>query len=390
MNSTNFTNYYDVSSLSFNSDEISSLSLITNESEILRPLRRLEEEGGPLQRFMRVIFMEKFGKPDVLTVENMPVPEPYKNEIRIRVEAAGINPVDTYIREGVYKQLPKLPTILGKEVAGVVDEMGPEALIHNRYKVKVGDRVFATLGNENGGYAEYITTSYENVAPLPENLTFSQGASLFVTYYTAYRALVLRTKLDENDKVFIHGASGGVGTAALQIAKRLGVRTIGATAGTEEGMALLKKLGADYVFNHRKKGHMYEAKTVMGDTGLDFILENNADLHLADDMNVLAYGGRIAVVGCRGTAMITPRSLMVTEGQVFGVNLGLMTQDEMYKCTDFILEGIKEGSICPVVGHEYLFEEAPQAHNDMIYKAVSIGKLVFKTDHTIMANVTVK
>nr|CAD7445696.1 unnamed protein product [Timema bartmani] len=216
---------------------------------------------GSFSKVMKAIRILKYGGPEVLQIENVPIPSPAENEVLIRVRSSGINPVDTYMREGKHALSPTLPSILGRDVAGVVEEVGNSVT-----KFKKGDRVFAGLPN-NGGYAEYATSEEKNVYPLSEKLTFNQGAAIYIPYFTAYRALVtnlgrgkvgspppvheitltLYTRLDPlanranyffprektlceparcrakaGENVLIHGASGAVGNAAIQIAKKLG------------------------------------------------------------------------------------------------------------------------------------------------------------------------
>ncbi|XP_039286776.1 quinone oxidoreductase isoform X2 [Nilaparvata lugens] len=298
-------------------------------------------------------------------------------KILIRVEAAGINPVDTYLREGFFAQLPPLPLILGKEAAGTVAAIGSNVK-YNPYNLKVGDRVYCMLPN-NGGYAQYVASTPENVVPLPDKLTYCQGASLYVTYYTAYRALILRAKMKKNESVLIHGASGGVGTAAIQMAKHYGA-FVAATAGSDAGLELCRSLGADYTINHRQPDHLLVAKRELGDRGFDLIFENVAHVFLGDDGHVLAPEGRIAIVGCKGSIEVAPRTLMVTEGSMIGVSLFLMTPENMVECTKAILQGIEDGWVKPVIAKEYTFHEARQAHHDMQKKSASRGKLVFKVE----------
>lgn len=350
--------------------------------KLLRPCRGLAQghyfSNCSLPETMKAIMIRDFGNEDVLNVSTVPRKTNTPEEILIRVEAAGINPVDTYLREGFFAQLPPLPLILGKEVAGTVAAIGSN-VTHNPYNLKVGDRVYCMLPN-NGGYAQYVASIPENVIPLPDKLTYSQGACLYVTYYTAYRALILRAKMKRNETVLIHGASGGVGTAAIQLAKHYGA-FVAATAGSDAGIELCKSLGADYTINHRRDDHLQVAKRELGDRGFDIIFENVAHVFLGEDGHVLAPEGRIAIVGCKGSIEIAPRTLMVSEGAMIGVSLFLMTPENMDECTRVILQGIEDGWIKPVIEKEYTFHEARQAHHDMQKKSGKLGKLVFKVDH---------
>lgn len=320
---------------------------------------------------MRALRIHKFGGPDTLKLEDIPVPSVGDSEVLVRVHAAGINPVDTYIREGAYATLPKLPAILGREIAGRVEDVGEGVS-----SVKKGDRVFALL-HENGGYAEYVVCQQDNVFPLSEKLTFSQGSGLCIPYFTAYRALVTKCHIKPGEILLVHGASGAVGIAAVQIAKAYGL-TVAGTAGSIEGMDLVKKVGADHVFNHREKGYLNNAVAAIGGHGFDIVLENLANVNLGADLTVLNQQARVAVVGSRGTVEVNPRSLMLTEGSLIGVLLPGATKEETKETAEVILKGIESGWVNPVVAREYMLDEAAQAHHDIIHNSGAKGKLVFK------------
>ncbi|PSN35328.1 hypothetical protein C0J52_17146 [Blattella germanica] len=308
-----------------------------------------------LPQAMRAVQIQKFGGPETLKIQNIPIPSVGEQDILIRVHSAGINPVDTYIREGAYATLPSLPAILGKEK---------------------GDRVFAWLPG-NGGYAEYVATHKENVFPLSEKLTFSQGAGLYVPYFTAYRALITKCNIKAGEVLLVHGASGAVGIAAVQIAKAFGLVVAG-TAGTIEGMELVKKIGADHVFNHKDKGYLNNAVAAIGGQGFNVVLENLANVNLGADLTVLNQHGKVAVVGSRGTVEVNPRSLMLTEGSVIGVMMAGATKDETREAAQAILKGIDAGWVSPVVAREYTLDEAALAHDEIIHSSGARGKLVFK------------
>ncbi|XP_023702473.1 quinone oxidoreductase isoform X1 [Cryptotermes secundus] len=324
-----------------------------------------------LHKAMRAVRIHKFGGPDNLKLEDIPVPSFRDSEVLVRVNAAGINPVDTYIREGAYATLPKLPAILGREVAGIVEDVGDGVS-----NLKKGDRVFALLP-ENGGYAEFVACKEENVYPLSEKLSFSQGSGLCIPYFTAYRALVTKCRIKPGEILLVHGASGAVGIAAVQIAKAYGL-TVAGTAGTIEGMDVVKKVGADHVFNHREKGYLNNAVAAIGGHGFNVVLENLANVNLGADLTVLNQQARVAVVGCRGIVEVNPRSLMLTEGSIIGVMLAGATAEETQETAEVILRGIESGWVNPVISREYKLDEATEAHHDIIRTTGARGKLVFK------------
>ncbi|XP_049829522.1 zeta-crystallin-like isoform X1 [Schistocerca gregaria] len=320
---------------------------------------------------MKAVRIHKFGSKDALKLETVPIPEVGESEVLVRVNAAGINPVDTYIREGSFAVLPTLPAILGKEAAGVVEKVGDGV-----QGLKEGDRVFTCLP-DNGGYAEYVTCKKNYVFPLSERLSFSQGAGLYVPYFTAYRALVTKCRIKPGEVLLIHGASGAVGIAALQLAKACGVSVVG-TAGTLEGMELVKSLGADFVFNHKEKGYLNNAVAAIGGQGFNVVLENLANINLGADLTVLNQQARVAVVGSRGSVEVNPRSLMLTESTIIGVKLMGNTEEEHLEAAGVILKGIEDGWVKPIIAKEYALEEASQAHHDIIHNKGARGKLVFK------------
>src|SRR5438034_6888854 len=193
---------------------------------------------------MKAIRVHEFGGPEVLRVEEVPTPEPGPGEVLVRMHAIGVNPVETYIRAGTYAYKPALPYAPGNDGAGVVEQVGPDV-----HQFKPGDRVY-TAGSLSGTYAEFALCRAEQVHPLPANVSFAQGAAMGTPYATAYRGLFQRADAKSGETVLVHGASGGVGTAAVQLARARGLRVFG-TAGTEEGRELAREQGAHDVFDHR-------------------------------------------------------------------------------------------------------------------------------------------
>ncbi|XP_049785712.1 quinone oxidoreductase-like isoform X1 [Schistocerca cancellata] len=321
-----------------------------------------------LLKMMKAVRIHKFGGPEVLKTETIPIPSIKHNEVLIRVRAAGINPADTYIRSGGYGLLPELPAILGKDVAGEVEEVGETVK-----NFKKGQRVFAELQDRNGGYAEYVACPEDNVFPLAHRLTFSQGAGLYIPYVTAYRGLVTKCKAKAGQLLLVHGASGAVGVAAVQLAKSLGLTVVG-TAGSSEGLELVKKVGADHVFNHRTDGYLENAVKTVGK--FDIIFENLSNVNLGADLTVMNKNASIAIVGCRGTVEINPRLIMQAEATVHGVFLYNSTSEERQAAIDNLLDGIAKGWVNPAVAKEYKFEEASQAHHDIIHTKGATGRLV--------------
>nr|KAF6377660.1 crystallin zeta [Myotis myotis] len=206
------------------------------------------------QKLMRAIRVFEFGGPDVLKFQSdVAVPITKDHQVLIKVHACGVNPVDTYIRSGTYSRKPPLPYTPGSDVAGVIEAVG-----ENVSAFKKGDRVF-TAGTISGGYAEFAVAADDTVYTLPEKLDFKQGAALGVPYFTAYRALLHSARGKAGESVLVHGASGGVGLAACQIARAYGLKVLG-TAGTEEGKNIVLRNGAHEVFNHREVNYIDKIK----------------------------------------------------------------------------------------------------------------------------------
>ncbi|XP_070602277.1 quinone oxidoreductase isoform X2 [Erythrolamprus reginae] len=267
------------------------------------------------RNMMRAIKVFEFGGPEVLKLQlDTLVPVPKENQVLIKVHVCGVNPVDTYIRSGSHKRKPTLPYTPGTDVAGVIEEVGEHVT-----DFKKGDRVF-TLGTISGAYAEYTVASINTVYPLFDKLDFKQGAAIGIPYFTAFRALFQKGSAKAGETVLVHGASGGVGIAACQLAKAYGLKVWG-TAGTERGMNLVLKNGACRAFNHRKSDYLVEIKKISGAQGIDVIIEMLANVNLANDLKLLSRGGRVMIVGSRGPIEINPRDTMANESSIIGISL---------------------------------------------------------------------
>ncbi|XP_073500007.1 quinone oxidoreductase [Phyllobates terribilis] len=322
-------------------------------------------------RFMRAIRVSEFGKPEVLKLlTDVPVPLPGEKQVLIRVHACGINPVETYMRAGTYARKPNLPYTPGSDVSGVVEDVG-----RNVTTFKKGDRVFTT-GTITGGYAEYAVAFEEAVYPLPEQLSFKQGAAISVPYFTAYRALITRAHGKPGEVVLVHGASGGVGIAACQIARAHGFKVFG-TAGSPEGLNLVLQNGAHKVFNHREEDYIEKIREAAGEDGINIILEMLSNVNLSNDLKLLSYGGRVMVIGCRGPIEINPRDTMMKESSIAGVALFSSTKADWKEAGAALFGGMESGWLRPLIGPEYPLEKAAQAHEDIIQSSGATGKMVF-------------
>lgn len=319
---------------------------------------------------MRAIRVFEFGGPDVLKFQSdVAVPIPKDHQVLIKVHACGVNPVDTYIRSGTYSRKPLLPYTPGSDVAGVIEAVG-----ENVSAFKTGDRVF-TAGTISGGYAEFAVAADDTVYTLPEKLDFKQGAALGVPYFTAYRALLHSARGKAGESVLVHGASGGVGLAACQIARAYGLKVLG-TAGTEEGKNIVLRNGAHEVFNHREVNYIDKIKKSVGEKGIDIIIEMLANVNLSNDLNLLSYGGRVIIVGSRGPIEINPRDTMAKETSIIGVALYSSTKEEFRQFAAALQAGMEVGWLKPVIGSQYPLEKAVQAHENIIHSSGATGKMI--------------
>ena len=317
---------------------------------------------------MKAIRVHQFGGAEVLKLEELPDPQPGPGQVVIRVGAAGVNPVEAYVRTGTYASKPSLPYTPGTDAAGVVTAIGSDVK-----RVKVGDRVYTT-GSKTGTYAEQTLCDEATVHPLPGHVSFEQGAAIGVPYGTAYRALFIRARAKPAETILVHGASGGVGTAAVQLAHAIGVTVIG-TAGSDAGMKLVREQGAQHALNHSADGYLDELMKLTDGRGVDAILEMLANKNLAKDLTVLAKKGRVAVIGNRGTIEINPRDAMAREADIRGVTL-MNTSPEEYRLIHAALgAGLENGSLKPVIGERIPLAEAARAH-ETIMGSGTLGKIV--------------
>lgn len=308
---------------------------------------------------MKAIVAREFGGPEVLKLEDVPDPNAGHGQVRVRLHAVGVNPYDTYMRSGGYAVNPGLPYTPGADGAGVIDQVG-EGVSGWR----TGDRVYISgtaAGKAHGAYAQYAICTTDQVHRLPERVSFAQGAGLFVPYVTAWRALFGRANTRAGDVLLIHGASGGVGVAATQFAVGAGITVIG-TAGTQEGLDVVRSQGAHHAVNHTAAGYRDEIVRIAGGRGPDVIVEMLANVNLDHDLTMIAPGGRVVVVGNRGRVEIDARKIMSKDVSVFGLALWGVPPDEARRAHHAIVAGLEAGTLKPVVGTEMPLQNAASAH----------------------------
>jgi NADPH:quinone reductase len=320
---------------------------------------------------VKAIRVKEFGGPEVLRLEDVPPLQPGSGQVLVRMHAVGVNPVETYIRAGKYARLPQLPYTPGNDAAGVVEQVGPDISAF-----KTGDRVY-TGGSLTGTYAELALCKTEQVHRLPENVSFALGAAMGTPYATAYRGLFQRAEAKPGETVLVHGASGGVGTAAVQLALARGLRVFG-TAGSDEGRKLTREQGAHEVFDHHAPDHFEQIMKATGGRGVDVIVELLANVNLGKDLTILAKDGRVVIIGSRGRVEIDPRDTMQRDSDIRGMILPNTPPTEMASIHAALVAGLENGTLRPVIGKEFPLSDAAQAHR-AVMEAGAMGKIVLRT-----------
>ncbi len=366
---------------------------------------------------MKRILVERYGGPEALELQDSEAPRPGPGEILIGLHAAGINPVDVYRRQGSQGYTPDLPFCPGFEGAGEILAVGPPSAARETqatdpvrnpaggpgasggagtaagaaadlaatgagtataagtadslFDFKPGDRVYAGW-TISGTYGQWCLAKSSQVFPVPLGMSMNKAAGLFVNYFTAYRALVLRGGLVPREKVLVHGASGGVGLACLQWCGYLG-NPVWGSAGSEAGLELVRRWGAREAADHRRPGEL--AALAGGIGGFDVIVEMRADRNLEADLSMLAPGGRVMVVGSRGETTVTPRKTMGIEADVRGVVLFRNSDGENLLIHRELEKAAATGDINPVITREYPLTEAGRAHEELMNERAS-GKRI--------------
>jgi NADPH:quinone reductase len=323
--------------------------------------------------FMRSIVVRAFGAPDVMQVQTVPDLTPSPAQVLVRVRACGVNPVDTYIRSGVYANKPPLPYTPGNDGAGEVLAVGAEVS-----GFSAGDRVY--IANDNTGSprtgtcAEQALCAPAQLHRLPDHVSFAQGAAMGVPYGTAYRSLFGRAHARPGETVLVHGASGGVGIASVELARAHGMSVIG-TASTERGKQAVLEHGAHVVVDHKQDGYLDDIMKATGGKGADVILEMAAHINLDKDIGLLARNGRIVVIGNRGRVEIDPRGTMGRDASILGMLLFNVPAGELASIHAALVAGRGNRTLRPLVGREFPLDQAARAH-EAVLESGALGKVV--------------
>jgi NADPH:quinone reductase len=318
---------------------------------------------------MKAVQVNEFGTPNVLKIKELPDPIPGNGEVLIGVCAAGVTPLDTYVREQSHgAPTPSLPYIPGFEATGEIASLGEGVT-----KFKIGDRVYANPFL--GAYSELLVHDAASVYSLPDSISFTQGTTIANSYPTAYYALFNLAHAQAGDRIFVHGASGAVGTAAVELAKAAGMTVVG-TAGSDRGLELVQQQGAHYVLNHRESNYLQQALELTEAKGYDVILEMNASKKLADDVSLVGTFGRIIVIG--GTdASVTfdPTPILWKGASIIGLYIGLTTPEESAQIHSKLYTQLQNNALRPIVGQEFALADVVKAH-EAVHQSSSAGKIV--------------
>ena len=317
---------------------------------------------------MKAIIVQDYGEPDVLQLETVADPTPQAGEVVVRLRAAGVNPVETYQRAGTPPYNGPLPFTPGSDGAGEIVALGAGV-----DGWTMGDRVYIYAPRGNGTYAEMIACKSEQVYRLPGNVSFEAGAAMGVPYATAHRALFGKAGAKSGEVVFIHGASGGVGTAAIQLANRAGL----SVAGSASDEDFIERVGAKYTFNHNVEGYMSDALGATCGRGFDIVLEMLANENLGADAEVVAPFGRVVIVGNRGQVTVNPRDWMMRDLTVMGMTLFNVSPAQLQEIHADLVEGLASGKLAPIIGETFALADAGKAQI-AVMSGDSHGKIVLR------------
>jgi NADPH:quinone reductase-like Zn-dependent oxidoreductase len=340
---------------------------------------------------MRAVVLTGHGGPEVLQVQERPDPPVGPGEVRITVKAAGINFADTMARVGLYPDAPKPPCVLGYEVSGEVESVGEGV-----EAAKPGDRVVA--GVRFGGQAELVTVPEDQLLPLPDRLSFEQGAAVPVNYATAYCALVVMAGIKSGERALIHAAAGGVGTAAVQIAAYHGAEVFGTASASKH--EAIRELGVAHAIDYRTQDFEREVRALTDGQGVDVVIDATGPTNFRKDYRLLRQGGRLVMYGLSEASAGTGRDMRKLFGSlarmpfatlpwwkslqlmnenkgVFGLNMlhWWDREGDVSRITGPLVDELEAGELDPVVAEAFPFERAGDAHR-LIAERGNIGKVV--------------
>ncbi|MGB9730771.1 MULTISPECIES: NAD(P)H-quinone oxidoreductase [Calditerrivibrio] len=326
---------------------------------------------------MRAVFCNGFGSIDVLEIRDVPIPEPKENQVLIKVMATSINRPDLVQREGKYPPPPGESEILGLEVAGVIEKLGP-----NVEGWKVGDRVMSLVGG--GGYAEYAVAYANHLIKIPESMSFEEAACVCESYITAYLNVFMLGELKDGETALLHGGGGGVNTAAIQLVKALAPKSKIAVTVAPEKMEGVKKLGADLLINYKETTDFSDIiKEFTNKKGVDVILDHVGAKYLDPNIKSLAYAGRLVIIGVISgiKAELNIGLLMVKRHKIIGSVLRSRPVNEkgeiIKEFTKVAIPKFADRTIVPIISKVFTLDEVKDAHK-MMEDDLHFGKIVLK------------
>jgi NADPH:quinone reductase len=324
---------------------------------------------------MKAVLCKEYGLPGKLVVEDVPSPKPASGQVVVSVKACGVNFPDTLIIQGKYQFKPEMPFSPGGEVAGVVKEIGEGVT-----RIKPGDRVIAF--NTWGGFAEEMLVEADRTIPMPASMDFIPASAFVLTYGTSYHALKDRAEIKAGETMLVLGAAGGVGLAAIQIGKAMGVRVI-AAASSDEKLKVCRDNGADEVINYGSEDLRSRVKVITAGKGLDVVYDPVGGPYSEPALRDMAWKGRFLVVGfAAGDIPKVPLNLMLLKGSsIVGVFWGAFTKNEPERNRENnweLMAMYAAGKVRPHIHATYPLERAAEALNEVINKRVA-GKVVLTT-----------
>ncbi len=321
---------------------------------------------------MKVVEIKKPGGPEVLYIGSRPVPKPKKNEVLIKVKAAGINKPDILQRNGEYPPPKDASDVLGLEVSGEITELGSETK-----NFKKGDKICALVSG--GGYSEYCAAPYTQCLPIPKNISFEEAATMPETFFTIWFNLFIRSKIEKKQKILIHGGSSGIGTTAIQFAKNFGLEVF-TTTRTDKKVANCKELGADYAINSKKIDFEEFVKKKTNTKGVDFILDIVGGSYVQKNINILKRNGTLINIGWLTGSIVNINLLMIMLKRLTltGSTLRIGSLEEKEKIAKGLKQHIwplvEKKKIKPILCKTFPFDKVKDAHIYMD-KGLHFGKI---------------
>ncbi|OLD63193.1 MAG: alcohol dehydrogenase [Acidobacteria bacterium 13_1_40CM_2_68_5] len=341
---------------------------------------------------MKAVLIRKHGGPEVLEIADLPKPKAEAGQVVIRVKAAGMNHLDTWVRRGLPGVTPPLPMVLGSDAAGLIEEIGPGVT-----GLAAGDRVFVAPGfscgrcveccsgndplcrdygilgeHRNGTQAEYVSLPAANVMPLPDGLSFEEGAAFPLVFLTAWHMLVGRARVRLGEDVLVQAGGGGVGTAAIQIARLHGARVF-TTVGSDDKTLRVRELGAEAAINYRTADFLEEVRRLTGKRGVDVVIESIGQETWERSLKALARGGRLVTCGATsGYRAETDLRYVFSKGlSLLGSTMGSRADLLM------IARLVGERRLKPVIDRVLPLERVADGHRAIAERSL-FGKIVLK------------